>query len=48
MQDEEKKKREDFNKEGKIELREMERAQRNSARNPRDRQREKETIFRSL
>jgi len=42
VQDEEKKKREDFNKEGKVELREIERAQRDSARNPRDRQREKE------
>jgi len=42
VQDEEKKKREDFNKEGKVELREIERAQRDNARNPRDRQREKE------
>jgi len=42
VQDEEKKKREEFNKEGKVELREIERAQRDSARNPRDRQREKE------
>jgi len=42
VQDEEKKKRDDFNKEGKVELREIERAQRDNARNPRDRQREKE------
>merc|ERR1712142_765742 len=42
VQDEEKKKREDFNKEGKVELKEIERAQRDNARNPRDRQREKE------
>merc|ERR1711936_930487 len=42
LQDEEKKKREDFNKEGKVELREIERAQRDRARDPRDRQREKE------
>ena len=42
VQDEEKKKREDFNKEGKVELREIERAQRDNARNPRGRQREKE------
>jgi len=42
IQDEEKKKREEFNKEGKVELREIERAQRDNARNPRDRQREKE------
>jgi len=42
VQDEEKKKRDDFNKEGKVELREIERAQRDRARDPRDRQREKE------
>merc|ERR1712106_346707 len=42
VQDEERKRREDFNKEGKVELREIERSQRDRVRDPRDRQREKE------
>jgi len=42
VQDEEKKKRVDFDKEGKVELREIERSQKDRARDPRDRLREKE------
>merc|ERR1719186_511215 len=42
VQDEEKKRRVDFDKEGKVELREIERSQRDRVRDPRDRLREKE------